>query len=90
MEERCFSYFRHMCVRGWIGGVEMKIKYAAYSRHAKPWVRRWMLWGLGVLFLFLPNFFKELMRAPFQIARQEWEELRDEVMSYKISEKGDK
>ena len=63
----------------------MRIKYLENSRPTRPWVKRWMLWAFGFVVVFLPRFIGAILVAPIIIARDEWEELRDEVSSFKCN-----
>lgn len=67
----------------------MRIIYAENSHPTKPWVRRWMIWAVGFVAVFLPRLLMGLLAAPYGVARNEWEDLRVEVMSFKCdSEEG--
>lgn len=63
----------------------MHIRYAKNSRPVKPWVRRWMIWAFAFVVMFIPRFIGSLITAPWHIAHDEWEDLRDEVLSFKVS-----
>lgn len=63
----------------------MRIKYLENRRPTRPWVKRWMHWVVGFVVLFLPRFVGTLLVAPIMIARDRWEELSDEVRSFKCN-----
>ena len=60
----------------------MHIRWLPNSRPTKGWVRPWMIWVAAFILQFLPRFIVGLARAPLIIAKYEWEDMRDEVVSF--------